>query len=261
MRGRYGAASVPIAGRVGATVDLLRGHVAVRDGEHALLLQHLHGPGRSAAVWRQRHGQPPAGQRAGPERRRHVLQLSVQVEFAQTRIRPGLAPVPVPGRGRGRGSRRRGRGRSERRPSPPWPFSRVGRRRAGPVGRRPQSAAAGPGTAARLFHDGTVEQVPTRHAGRPARTVRGPGTVTVAVASTPPAAAAAAAGAQARAGSLRAGVRLRLRGHVRARQTPRLQSRHQLLLFLGQKPAAQFKRRCRCNFFFLLLLINQGIPS
>lgn len=54
--------------RVGATVDLLRGHVAVRDGEDALLLQHVHGPGHSVTdTRRQRRGQPPPGQRPGLE--------------------------------------------------------------------------------------------------------------------------------------------------------------------------------------------------
>jgi len=51
--GKVSPTSFPIiGGRVGAAVDLLRGHIAVRYGEHAFLLQHLHRPEwRPAAVW------------------------------------------------------------------------------------------------------------------------------------------------------------------------------------------------------------------
>lgn len=232
--------------------------MAVGDGEHALLLQHLLGPGPSAARWRQRHGQPSPGQGPGPQRRRHVLQLPVQVQFPETGIRPGPALVGARRRRRrrrrcrvGRGGRRRRRGRAERMPRTP-PSARGGRhgrgrrRRAGPV-RRPQPAA-GARTAARLLDDGTtVEQVPARHAGRPARTVRRPGTVAAVVVAPAP----ALAGPQARAARLRARVRLRLRGHVRARQAPRLQLGHQLLLLFRQKPVV--RARYYCTRIFLLL--------
>lgn len=227
MGGQFGCQeSVPIVGgRVGAAVDLLRGHVAVRDGEHALLLQHLLGPGPSATRRRQRHGQPPPGQRPGPQRRRHVLQLPVQVEFPETGIRPGPALVARrPGRV-GRGRRRR-RGRCKRVVRSPPSARGLRRRRA----RRPQPAA-GARTAACLLDDGAVEQVPARHAGRPARTVRRPGAVPVVVAATP-----SVARPQTRTARLRARVRLRLSGYVRARQTPRLQFGHQLLLFFRQEP-------------------------
>jgi len=76
--------------------------------------------------------------------------------------------------------------------------------------------------------------------------VRRSGTVPFVVTSTPPAgaatdydatAAAATNGPQTRARRLRAGVYFGLRGYVGARQTPRLQLRHELFLFLGQKSA------------------------
>lgn len=61
--------SIPIVcRRVGAAVDLLRGHVVVRDGEDAFLLQHVQGPRHSATdTRRQRCGQPPPGQSPGLE--------------------------------------------------------------------------------------------------------------------------------------------------------------------------------------------------
>jgi len=216
-----------IGGRVGAAVDLLRGHVAVRYGEHALLLQHLHGPARRpVTVRRQRRGQPPPGQGPGPERRRHVLQLPVQVELPNTGVGPGLALFRVPLHVRGQRRRRR-RGEQS---SPCRSRSRscagfTGHRsrstrgrslsRGSASGQRRPQAAAGARPAARFLHDRTVEQLSARHAGRPARAVRGPGTLPVVVTPTP--SPAAAADPQTRSSRLRSSVRFRLRGHISSR--------------------------------------------
>lgn len=86
--------------------------------------------------------------------------------------------------------------------------------------------------AARFFHDRAVEQLSARHARRPAWMVRRPGTFPAVLVTPTPAATCS----QTRARRLRARVRLRLRGYVCAWQTPRFQSRHQLLLFFCQKP-------------------------
>lgn len=76
--------------------------------------------------------------------------------------------------------------------------------------------------------------------------MRRSGTVPFVVTSTPPAGVATASnvttaattnGPQTRTRRLRAGVYFGLRGYVGARQTPRLQFRHELFLFLGQKSA------------------------
>lgn len=67
-----GEGSIPVVGRrVGAAVDLLRGHVTVGDCEHALFFQHLvqcgPRPSDPATVRRQRRAHPSPGQRSGPQ--------------------------------------------------------------------------------------------------------------------------------------------------------------------------------------------------